>query len=337
VRVLALKKAEQTDEIVVRLVELDGAAQKDVHISFPAAIATAREINAAEEPVGPANVDKGALVADFTAYQPRTFALKLTASTMQLDAPQAQPIALAYDHSVATFDGKSAGGNFDRDGRSWPAEFLPEEIAYNGIKFHLAPAGTGTPDAVTAKGQTISLPQGPYNRVYLLAAASEGDPTASFKIGDQSTDLTIEHWTDYIGQWDNRKWKQVERPLPPEPAAGDDSRPARRARREREEVKENGPITDPEYAGLSRGYIKQGSVAWFLSHRHRSDGSNDIYAYSYLFAYPLEVPAGAKTITLPYDKRIRILAATAVQENGRIQPAQVLIDTLPPLPESEIK
>jgi alpha-mannosidase len=319
------------------LVELDGAAQKDVRISFPAAIGSAREINAAEEPVGSASVEKGALVTDFTAYQPRTFAVKLSASSVQLEAPHAQQITLTYDRSVATFDGKPGEGSFDRDGRAWPAEFLPEEIAYNGIKFHLAPAGTGTPNSVTAEGQTIALPQGPYNRVYLLAAASEGDPTATFKVGDQSTDLMVEHWTDYIGQWDKRKWKDVERPLPQEPAANDDSRQARRARREIQEVKENGPIMDTEYAGLSRGYIKPGPVAWYLSHRHRSDGSNEIYSYSYLFAYPLEVPAGAKTITLPYDKRIRILAATAVQENGRVQPAQVLIDTLPHLPESEMK
>jgi alpha-mannosidase len=328
VRVLALKKAEQSEEIVVRLVELDGSTQKDVHVTFPAAIATAREINASEEPVGSATIDKDSLVTDFTAYQPRTFALKLVAPSVQLERPSSQPVALDYDRSVATFTGKPSAGSFDNEGRAWPADALPAEISYNGIKFHLAPAGAGTPDAVTALGQTISLPEGPFNRVYLLAASAESNPTASFKIGDQSTSLTIEDWTGKIGQWDDRKWKEVERPTPAEPAAGDNSPDARRARRIRERVEEHGPLMTQEYTGLTPGFIKSGPVAWYLSHLHRSDGSNEPYAYSYLFAYPLEVPSGAKTITLPYDKRIRILAISAVDESGRVQPAQILTDNL---------
>ena len=51
---LALKKAEQGDEIIVRLVELDGKPQRDVKISFNAAITAAREVNGQEQPVGAA-------------------------------------------------------------------------------------------------------------------------------------------------------------------------------------------------------------------------------------------------------------------------------------------
>ncbi len=52
IRVLALKKAEHGDEIIVRLVELDGRPQRDVRISFNAAISSAREVNGQEQPVG---------------------------------------------------------------------------------------------------------------------------------------------------------------------------------------------------------------------------------------------------------------------------------------------
>ena len=38
VRVLALKKAEETDETIVRIVELDGRGAPDVRISFPAPV-----------------------------------------------------------------------------------------------------------------------------------------------------------------------------------------------------------------------------------------------------------------------------------------------------------
>jgi alpha-mannosidase len=45
IRVLALKKAEQGDEIIVRLVELDGKPQANIRVSFDVPITTAREVN----------------------------------------------------------------------------------------------------------------------------------------------------------------------------------------------------------------------------------------------------------------------------------------------------
>ena len=79
IRVLALKKAELSDEIIVRLVELDGKPEADVHVAFDAPITAAREVNGQEQPVGAATVKEGVLVASFSAYQPRTFALKFGA------------------------------------------------------------------------------------------------------------------------------------------------------------------------------------------------------------------------------------------------------------------
>lgn len=86
--------------------------------------------------------------------------------------------------------------------------------------------------------------------------------------------------------------------------------------------------TVEEYAGLTPGFIKRADVAWFASHHHTADGANDPYAYSYLFAYRIEVPANAKTLTLPDNDKIRILAVTAARESGEVRPAQPLYDTL---------
>src|SRR6185369_4203473 len=51
VRVLAVKKAELSDEIIVRLVELDGKPQPGVKVRFAAPIIQAREVNGQEQPV----------------------------------------------------------------------------------------------------------------------------------------------------------------------------------------------------------------------------------------------------------------------------------------------
>jgi alpha-mannosidase len=51
-----------------------------------------------------------------------------------------------------------------------------------------------------------------------------------------------------------------------------------------------------------------------------------------LFAYAVDVPAGAKTLTLPRNHNIRILAATAANEDAQAWPAQPLYDELNPEP-----
>src|SRR5207244_5555276 len=72
VRVLALKKAEESDEVIVRLVELDGKPARNVRVSFAAPVTAAREVNGQEMPVGSVTITKGELVTDFGPYQPRT-------------------------------------------------------------------------------------------------------------------------------------------------------------------------------------------------------------------------------------------------------------------------
>jgi alpha-mannosidase len=320
VRVLAVKNTESSltsDEVVVRLVELDGQSKRDVRVSFAAPITAAREINGAEEPVGAATVTNGELVTAFTPYQVRSFAVELAAPAMKVAAPRSVSVALTYDRLVASLDGTKSAPGFDTKGFALPAEMLPADIAYAGIHFKLAPAGDGKPNAVLAKGQTITWPTGNFNRLYILAASAEGDQKAAFHIGDKSVDLTIQDWGGYIGQWDNRQWTTHQEQVPVRPGAP--TLPSGTPPRMR---------TVMEFAGLVPGFIKQSPVAWFSSHQHTADGVNVPYAYSYLFAYSIDVPANARTLTLPDNDKIRILAISLASESGEVRPAQPLFDTL---------
>jgi alpha-mannosidase len=80
--------------------------------------------------------------------------------------------------------------------------------------------------------------------------------------------------------------------------------------------------------GIKPGFIKPAPLAWFASHQHRADGLSEAYAYSYLYAYALDIPAGAKTLTLPDDERVRVLAVTVSDESNAVRPAQPLFDWL---------
>ena len=83
-----------------------------------------------------------------------------------------------------------------------------------------------------------------------------------------------------------------------------------------------------EMTGIRPGFIKPAPLAWFASHHHRADGLSEAYAYSYLYAYALDIPAGAKTLTLPDDGRVRVLAVTVSDESDAVRPAQPLFDWL---------
>jgi alpha-mannosidase len=303
VRVMAFKKAEDSDEVIVRLVELDGRPARDVHVSLPTPIAAAREVNGQEQPIAPAQLASGELVTDLAGYRLRAFALKLGAPPAQVPPLEAQAVRLPYDRCVTSGDGQKTTGGFDSDGRCLPAEMLPSEIAYRGFAFKLGPLADGQSNAVTCRGQAVALPTGQFNRLYLLAAAANGDRKAPFSIDGQSVELTIQDWGGYIGQWDNRIWKG--------------------------EVAEYAFAWPYELVGLRPAYIRPDPVAWFCSHRHAPDGQNEPYAYCYVFAYALGLPPGAKTLTLPTNDRVFILAATVANDPAAdTRPAQPLLDEL---------
>ena len=85
-----------------------------------------------------------------------------------------------------------------------------------------------------------------------------------------------------------------------------------------------------EMTGIKPGYIKRADLAWYCSHHHNAAGENVPYAYSYLFAYPIDLPTGTKTIRLPNNDKIRVLAISVAEENPEVKPAQPLYDVLPP-------
>jgi alpha-mannosidase len=306
IRVMALKKAELSDEMILRMVELDGKPQTDVRISFSAPVTAVREVNGQEQPMGAAKIDGGDLVTSFTAYQPRTFALKLTAAPIKGEPLRTTVVPLKYDLATATDDGTKFAGGFDGKGNALPAEMLPTQLVFNGVQFQLGPAKSGVRNALMAKGQTIRLPAGTYNRVYVLAASADGDQKATFEVGWAKASVEVENWGGFIGQWDDRQWTSKD-------TSHDDY----------------GQMT-----GITPGFIKRADVAWYCSHHHDAAGKNVSYRYSYLFAYPIDLPAGVKNIKLPNNDKIRIFAISLVDENPEVRPAQPLYDVLPPVAEN---
>ena len=62
--------------------------------------------------------------------------------------------------------------------------------------------------------------------------------------------------------------------------------------------------------GLVPGYIKPDAVAWYADHKRSRDGSNDPYAFTYFSITNLTCRMMPRSVRLPDDDRIKLMAAT---------------------------
>ena len=293
VAVRAVKRAEESDEVVVRLQELSGKAAEDVTLRFARAVLSVREVNGAEEPLGPNGtggafpepsrpplaLKDGVVTLSFAPFRPRTLALTLGSAPAGVAPPVAAALDLPFDRDGVSRDDDRRDGDFDGAGHSIAGDLLPEAVVSGGIPFRTGSSERGKKNVLVPRGQTLALPRGEFDRVYLLAAAVGGDRTATFAVDGVPAVRTIPDWAEPVGQWDSR-------------IIGG----------ERQE--------DP--AKIAPGYEKDVPVAWVGTHRHGARGDNEAYVFTHLFRIRLDLPRGAKNLTLPDDGRLRVLAATVV-------------------------
>ncbi len=301
VEIGAIKQAEDSDEIVVRLKELTGKPAVGVRLKFPVAITAAREVDAQERPLGPADLSDGALACDVKPFSLRAFAIKLAPPPSPVAAIVSAPVPLPYDVDAVSRNARRNDGAMDAAKGTFPAEMLPKSLVREGVEFQFGPTTDGAKNAVAAQGQTIGLPAGEFDRVHLLVAAADGDVSGRIKIGDGEKPFDVPSWTGFIGQWDNRVWSE---PIPEESYG-----------------------IKAKMIGLIPGFIKRTPVAWFATHHHAPKG-DAFYEFSSLFQLSYDLPKGAKTITLPQDPKLRVFAASVSREPAAAPPASPLYDTL---------
>ncbi|MEK6701381.1 MAG: glycoside hydrolase family 38 C-terminal domain-containing protein [Planctomycetota bacterium] len=302
VMVSAIKKAEDGDEVVLRLRELSGKAVKGVKVSAGKVILSAREVDGQERPMGAATVKDGALVADIGGYELRAYAVKLGEASVKAVKTQSTSVELAFDTDVASTRAKRGDGAMDAKGSGFPAEQFPATIVAEDATFTLGSAADGKKNAVACRGQEITLPSGEFDRLYLLAASSDGDVNTSVEVDGKKVDARFRDWSGMLGQWDRRIWLG--------------------------EVPELTFNWNNDLGGIEPGYVKPETVAWYNSHYSTPKGDT-YYQFCYMYKVAIDLPKGAKTVRLPNNDRVKVFAATAVNTGGLlVVPAGALTDTL---------
>lgn len=296
VMVKAVKQAEDNNkEVIVRVQELAGRPASGVKLAWATPIASAREVNGQEEPLGPATLKDGALVFDLKPYQPRAFALKLGTPPKRLKAASGRPVPLPFDADIFSRDGEKGGGDLDGQGTTLSGNQLPARLVSGGIPFALGGTDPGRKNALVCRGQRIELPQHiklPWerpSRAYVLACAVGGDRAATFQVDGKPVTVTVCDAFENLGAWEIRD---------------------------------------------GRSYLKETPLAWIGTHRNLRDGTADPYRFGYLHRCAVALPKGAKVLTLPGDEHLRLAALTVADdpEHDTI-PAGTLMD--PPLSPEE--
>ena len=290
VDVMAFKKAEESGYYIIRFNELFGKDANNVLITLPGKIVDAYEVNGQEKKIGNADFTGGNLNFNMTRFLIRSFAVKLENAPDPSAKPTQVAAELPFNEDGISFDTKRSDGNIV-DGFSIPAELIPAEIISEDIRFVTGNKADGQMNMLSAKGQKINIPSGNYNKVYILAAATE-DTRGDFKAGNSTAQLNIQSWTGFVGQ----HYKRV--------------------------LYFNNLKVD----SIVKAFTKRDNIAWYASHSH-SPNSNEAYRYSYLYKYEISLPKGTRTLTLPVNNKIKVFAVTVAENaNDNIVPLQLLYD-----------
>ena len=193
----AMKKAEESDEIIVRFNEGTGTDTADIAFTLGAGIESAREVFASEETVGEATVKDGKLIFEISAYGIKSFALKLKAIKNKAAAAEQTQLTLPLNCEIFKANKKPIHQVLrDYKEAYIPKEINPKSITFKGVDFALDES-----NAVKCAGETVEL-NGKYDKVYLLAFSMNKDREVKFLVDGTEVKKTIHCTFDRIGKWD---------------------------------------------------------------------------------------------------------------------------------------
>ena len=285
VSIKALKKAEDSDEIIIRVYELTGNDQNDVKITFPANIISANEVNGIEEKTSEASFSENSLSFNIGKFQPKTFAVKLESPvpTVVENNPSSIKVGLDYNIDVISYDSKKNDAT-SGVAYAYPAELLSDVVTADGIDFAIGNRDDGNCNAISCNGQTVTLPANSTSKkLYILAASRNVNGSdAEFTVDKTVYSFTIPYYVGNVGCWGT------------------------------------------EY-NLGTEYRRENVAFTATHRHNVSVSQNDSYNFMYMYKYCIPVNGNVSTLTLPKNNDILVFAISlSDNENDNITPASVI-------------
>lgn len=195
VRISAMKKAEESDKVIIRLCEYTGKKQDKVEIEFPCEIAEAFEVRGDEKEIGRIQHSGKKLIFDMSENAIRSFALTFVGAEKSND--KQKTVDLPYN-AVAVTSNNTRGGSDLRGGVSIPKELMPEKVLTSGVNYKLP---DGKLSGLICRGQTISIDDG-YGKINFLLTSLDGDRDVTFTVGEDKITVKVQDCFESLGVWD---------------------------------------------------------------------------------------------------------------------------------------
>lgn len=171
VRILGIKKAQQSEKIILRVVETSGTEQKNIRIDFMKPVKSAELVRGDEIALSELEINGGRLCFDLEPNEIKSFALCFELPEVK---PGSAQLELPFNAAGITSQSECAKGNL-KGGVSIPSEIVPEALLTGGVRFTFKKEGE---NAVLCRSQKINSGKFPY--VKLLAASFDGDREVLF-------------------------------------------------------------------------------------------------------------------------------------------------------------
>jgi len=278
----AMKKAENTDEIIVRFQELYGQNADNVVFTTNSPIKTIRELNGIEEEIAIINPQDGKLCFSMQPYKPRTFAIRLEPMKNEAQYARSEVVTIPYNKDFISFDDNKKDGGIN--GISLPAEVFPKEIIYNGINFKLGPSDNQKNNMLICQNNKLTFSNlGKNERIYFLVSSLKNDKLTEFKINGKAYTFMVQSAYENVGSWYRRsnvyegRWPKSL----------------------------NGLSMQKDV--IVPAWIKKDKIAWYSTHLH-NDTMNISYEFCYFYCYDFPTDGKDIELQLPNDPDIVISA-----------------------------
>lgn len=190
----AMKLAENSDEIIIRLNEGANKSAENVEIELGSGINSAKEVYASEEFRCDAVVENGKLITNFKPYEIKTFALTLNSSDIKGVKTKSVPAKVTFDKNIITSQGEDKS-DFEYN---IPREIIADSIKINGIEFAVSQTNE---NAFVMNGQKIEISD-KSDKLCLLCASTDDDRDVQFDVDGEKVSKKILSMTEAFAAWD---------------------------------------------------------------------------------------------------------------------------------------
>ncbi len=191
VRITAIKKAQETNRIILRVAECTGTDRKGVEAVFSKPIKSAYETRGDEVDLCRADVKNGKLCFDIGRNGIKTFALEFEKAENEVN--RGKIIKLGFNATGITADCESHKSTL-KGSISIPREITPERFISAGVEYAFSQEEK---NCLVCDGSEVYIGK-EYKSVHLLAASLDGDKEVSFN----GYTVTVPDCFEELGHWD---------------------------------------------------------------------------------------------------------------------------------------